>query len=69
MGTSKKGGYIEKFLKKADNAIQDGIKKADEALEDAVELGVMTAKLSLAILFCRNYGLVWFKRKCRRFDV
>jgi len=44
MGTSKKGGYIEKLLKKADNALQEGIKKADEVLDDAVELGVMTAK-------------------------
>ncbi|HJJ23517.1 MAG TPA: SHOCT domain-containing protein [Nitrosopumilus sp.] len=44
MGTAKKGGYIEKFLKKADKALQEGVKKADEALEDAVELGVMTAK-------------------------
>ena len=40
----KKGGYIERFLKKADKAIEDGIKKADEALEDAVEFGAMTAK-------------------------
>ena len=44
MATSKKGGYIDKFLKRADKAIQDGIKKADEALEDAVEFGSMTAK-------------------------
>lgn len=40
----KKGGYIDKFLKKADKAIQEGIKKADEALEEAVEFGTMTAK-------------------------
>ena len=40
----KKGGYIDKFLKKADKAIQEGVKKADEALEEAVELGSMTAK-------------------------
>ena len=40
----KKGGYIDKFLKKADKAIQDGVKKADEALEEAVEFGSMTAK-------------------------
>jgi len=40
----KKGGYIEKFLKKADKAIQEGVKKADEALEEAVEFGSMTAK-------------------------
>jgi len=44
MGSSKKGGYIEKLLKKADKALQEGVKKADEVLEDAVELGVMTAK-------------------------
>ncbi len=41
---SEKNGHIEKFLKKADNAIQEGIKKADEVLDDAVEFGVMTAK-------------------------
>jgi len=44
MGIAKKGGYIEKFLKKADKALQEGVKKADEVLDDAVELGVMTAK-------------------------
>lgn len=41
---SEKNGHIEKFLKKADKAIQEGIKKADEVLENAVELGAMTAK-------------------------
>lgn len=41
---AKKAGYIEKFLKKADKAIQDGVKRADEVLEDAVEFGTMTAK-------------------------
>jgi polyhydroxyalkanoate synthesis regulator phasin len=41
---SKKSGYIDKFLKKADKAIQEGVKKADEVLEEAVELGSMTAK-------------------------
>ena len=41
---SKKGGYIEKFLKKADRALQEGVKKADGVLDNAVELGVMTAK-------------------------
>jgi len=41
---SGKNGHIEKFLKKADKAIQEGIKKADEVLENAVELGAMTAK-------------------------
>lgn len=44
MATAKKGGYLGKFLKKADKAIQDGIKKADEALDEAVELGEVTAK-------------------------
>jgi polyhydroxyalkanoate synthesis regulator phasin len=44
MGIAKKGGYIEKFLKKADKALQEGVKKADEVLDDAVELGAMTAK-------------------------
>lgn len=41
---SKKSGYIDKFLKKADRAIQEGVKKADEALDEAVEFGSMTAK-------------------------
>jgi polyhydroxyalkanoate synthesis regulator phasin len=41
---NKKGGYIDKFLKKADKAIQEGVKKADEVLEEAAELGSMTAK-------------------------
>ena len=40
----KKGGYIDKFLKKADKAIQEGVRKADEVLEEAVEIGSMTAK-------------------------
>ena len=40
----KKGGYINKFLKKADEAIHEGIKRADEALEEAVELGELKAK-------------------------
>ena len=44
MGKSKKGGYIEKLLKKADKTLQEGVKKADEVLEDAVEIGIMTAK-------------------------
>ena len=43
MATKKKTGYIERFLKKADKAIDDGIKRADEALEDAVEFGEMAA--------------------------
>ncbi len=44
MGSSKKGGYIEKLLKKADKALQEGVKKADKVVDDAVELGIMTAK-------------------------
>ena len=44
MGTSKKGGYIEKLLKKADKALQEGVKRADEVLDDAVELGKISAK-------------------------
>jgi len=44
MGIAKKGGYIEKLLKKADSALQEGVKKADQVLDNAVELGVMTAK-------------------------
>jgi len=44
MGTEKKGRYIEKLLKKADKALQEGVKKADEVLEDAVEIGTITAK-------------------------
>lgn len=46
MGVSKKGGYIEKLLKKADQALQEGIKKADEVLDNAVEIGILTAKQS-----------------------
>jgi len=44
MTKTKKGGYIDRFLKKADKAIEEGIKRADEALEDAVEFGEMAAK-------------------------
>jgi polyhydroxyalkanoate synthesis regulator phasin len=44
MKAAKKEGHIEKFLKKADKALQEGIKKADEVLDDAVEFGAMTAK-------------------------
>lgn len=40
----KKGGYIDKFLKRADKALQEGVKRADEVLDDAVEFGEMTAK-------------------------
>ena len=48
MASKKKPGYIEKFLKRADKAIDSavnqGIKRADEILEDAVELGKITSK-------------------------
>ena len=44
MGTKRKTGHIEKFLKRADKAIDEGIKKADQVLDDAVEFGAMTAK-------------------------
>ena len=43
MGSKKKTGHIEKFLKRADKAIDEGIKKADEILDDAVEFGGMAA--------------------------
>lgn len=43
MATKRKPGHIEKFLRRADKAIDDGIKKADEILDDAVEFGVMAA--------------------------
>ena len=44
MARARKEGHIEKFLKRADKALQEGIKKADEVLDDAVEFGAMTAK-------------------------
>ena len=40
----KSGKYIEKFLKRANRAIDEGIQKADDILDDAVEFGTMTAK-------------------------
>jgi len=43
MATKKKAGFIEKFLIKADRAIDDGIKKADKILDDAVDFGGMAA--------------------------
>ena len=43
MGTKKKPGHIEKFLRRADKAIEDGIKKADDILDDAVEFGGLAA--------------------------
>ena len=44
MAVPKKGGYIEKFLKRADKALQEGVKRADEVLDDAVEIGKISAK-------------------------
>lgn len=41
---SETEGYIGKFLKKADQAVQEGVKKADKVLVDAVEVGSITAK-------------------------
>ena len=43
MGTKKRVGHIEKFLNRADKAIDEGIKKADEILDDAVEFGELAA--------------------------
>ena len=43
MGSKKRVGHIEKFLKRADKAIDEGIKKADEILDDAVEFGELAA--------------------------
>ena len=43
MGTKRKPRHIEKFLKRADKAIEEGINKADEILNDAVEFGVIAA--------------------------
>ena len=40
----KKGGYVSKFLKKADKAIDKGIRKADKAVDDAIEFSQKTAK-------------------------
>jgi len=41
-------GYIEKFLKRADSAIDEavneGVKRADKILEDAVEYGKIASK-------------------------
>ncbi len=41
-------GYIEKFLKRADkaidNAVEEGIKRADEIVADAVEFGKIASK-------------------------
>ena len=54
MATKRNSGYIEKFRKKASDAIDDGvkkasvaiddgIKKADDILDEAVEFGAMAA--------------------------
>lgn len=47
MAKQKKSGYIERFLKRADKAVDEavnqGIKRADEILEDAVEFGKLAA--------------------------
>lgn len=47
MVKQKKPGYIERFLKRADKAIDEavnqGIKRADEILDDAVEYGKIAA--------------------------
>lgn len=48
MVKSKQPGYIEKFLKRADKAVDEaltqGVKRADEILADAVEFGKIAAK-------------------------
>jgi polyhydroxyalkanoate synthesis regulator phasin len=47
MAKQKKSGYIERFLKRADKAVDEainqGIKRADEILDDAVEFGKIAA--------------------------
>jgi len=43
MGTKKRKGHVEKFLKNADKAIDEGLKKAGEIIDDAVEFGGMAA--------------------------
>jgi polyhydroxyalkanoate synthesis regulator phasin len=47
MAKQKKTGYIERFLKRADKAVDEainqGIKRADEILDDAVEFGKIAA--------------------------
>jgi polyhydroxyalkanoate synthesis regulator phasin len=48
MTKKKRPGYIEKFLKRADSAIDEavneGVKRADKILEDAVEFGKIASK-------------------------
>ena len=43
MAAKRKPGHLEKFLKRADKAIEDGIKKADDIIDDAVEFGGLAA--------------------------
>ncbi|NIP62789.1 MAG: SHOCT domain-containing protein [Nitrosopumilaceae archaeon] len=46
MATKKKkerGGYIEKFLNRANKAVDEGVKRADEILDEAVEFGVLAS--------------------------
>ena len=42
--SEKKGKYIERFVKKTDEALQSGIKNADKVIDSAVEIGSDTAK-------------------------
>jgi len=48
MVKKQRPGYIEKFLKRADSAIDEavneGVKRADKILEDAVEYGKIASK-------------------------
>jgi polyhydroxyalkanoate synthesis regulator phasin len=48
MSKKSRPGYIEKFLRRADSAIDEavneGIKRADKILEDAVEFGKIASK-------------------------
>ena len=48
MSKKNRPGYIEKFLKRADSAIdeavKEGVKRADKILDDAVEFGKIASK-------------------------
>lgn len=48
MAKKQRPGYIKKFLKRADSAIDEavneGVKRADKILEDAVEYGKIASK-------------------------
>ena len=48
MAKKYRPGYIDKFLKRADSAIDEavneGVKRADKILEDAVEFGKIASK-------------------------